>query len=407
LPTPAPAQGAFTNPSVTHLVQTYGINKAEAQMRIDLQAEILALSERLNADNDPAYGDIFIKHEPVFKIVISFADKSDRKPFLESLDPKLRRYVQLRTAKKSRSVFNRELEELNAAVRNMTIPFTSHYDLETERFVVTVADAAAADRVRAALPAARKIETVVEVGILPKREALPTGVQAGDRLHGGKPVFEVQGDARYYCSLGYAVNLTHEGVAKKGILTAGHCVNTMYVDYGGRYVTLSGPLIDKPHNDPLDGGDGISDKFDYQIWDATGLTVDNTIWYKDINSIPEFADTGTLRMTAITGFMNQKVGMVVCKSGHTTGITCGEIVNGNKTWDGVAGWIEVSKTKQRDISDFGDSGGPWFLYPGTSTTITGVGIHAAGGGIGSTSTAIYMPIDYIDDHNSTVSTIKQ
>lgn len=60
-------------------------------MRIDLQSEILALSEKLNTENDPAYADMFIQHEPVFKIVVMFADKRDRKPFLVSLDPKLRR----------------------------------------------------------------------------------------------------------------------------------------------------------------------------------------------------------------------------------------------------------------------------------------------------------------------------
>jgi hypothetical protein len=99
VPAAVAAQEPGTNPSVTHLMKTYGIDKAEAQMRIDLQNEILALSERLNTENDPAYGDIFIKHEPTYKIVVSFADKADRKPFLESLDPKIRRYVQLRTAR--------------------------------------------------------------------------------------------------------------------------------------------------------------------------------------------------------------------------------------------------------------------------------------------------------------------
>ena len=150
------------------------------------------------------------------------------------------------------------------------------------------------------------------------------------------------------------------------------------------------------------------DKYDYQIWDVTGLTVDNTIVYKDINGIPEFPASGTFHMTAITTFLNQKAGMIVCKSGNTTGITCGEITNGNLTYDGVAGWIQVSKTQQSVISQPGDSGGPWFLYPGTSSTITGVGIHTAGDSVsGPTGIAVYMPIDYIDDHITSVSTIKQ
>lgn len=405
------AQDGQTNPSVTHLMQSYKLDKAEAQKRIDLQAEILALSERLNTESDAAYADMFIQHEPVFKIIISFADQSDRKAFLETIDPKLRRYVQLKVAKKSRGVFTRELEELAVVLRPLTFPLTSKYDLETEKFIITVETQEAATRVTALLPATRKVETVVNVAPVPKIQAAPTGVQPGDRLSGGNPVFEDAGLVGW-CSLGYAVTYTFNGAARRGIVTAGHCANTSFIDFGGRNVTLSAPDVERRHRTtPPSGfpvGDGINDKYDYQIFEVTGLTVDNTIAYKDINSIPEFADTGTLRMTGITTFLNQKAGMVVCKSGHTTGITCGEITNGNLTRDGATGWIEVSKSRQRLISDGGDSGGPWFLYPGTSSTITGVGIHSAGNGVaGLTGTATYMPIDYIDDHIASVNTIKQ
>jgi streptogrisin D len=391
------------NPAVTHLMQAYGLDLAEAQKRINLQSEILALSDRLNKEKDSAYVDMYIKHAPNYKVVVMFSDKEDRRPFLESLSPKLRPYVKVKTAKRSRLLATKRYEELNTALRGLPFSYTSQYDLETEGFSIRVGDPVDVDQVKAVLPKGRKFDTKVEVGELPRTEALPTGVQPGDRLYGGNPIFEIQGNPSYYCTLGYAVNFTSGGVAKKGILTAGHCADTMYVDFGGHFVTLSGPVINKPDR----GTDGVSDKYDYQIWDVTGLTVDNTIVFKDINGIPEFPATGTFRMTAITTFLNQKAGMVVCKSGHTTGITCGEIVNGNYTWDGVAGWIEVSRTQQADISEPGDSGAPWFLYPGTSTTITGVGIHTAGGGTGYSSTAVYMPIDYIDDQITSVNTIKQ
>jgi hypothetical protein len=403
IPFTAHAQDSQPNPAVTHLMEAYGLDKAEAQNRIDLQFKVAELSDRLNKENDPAYADMYIKHAPKYNIVVMFTGTKKSQAFLDSVDPKIRRYVKLKNAKRSRGATARRLDELNAVLRQLSIPFTSEYNLETQRFLVTVEDPSDVEQVKAVLPRARRRDTTVEVGILPQREALPTGVQPGDRLYGGNPIFEVQGNTSFYCTLGYAVNYTSGGVAKKGILTAGHCADTMYVDFGGRYVTLSGPVINRPGQNE----DGLSDKYDYQIWDVTGLTVDNTIVYKDINGIPEFPATGTFRMTAISTFLNQKSGMVVCKSGHTTGITCGEIVNGNKTWDGVAGWIEVSRTQQADISAGGDSGGPWFYYPGTSSTITGVGIHTAGGGTGYSSTAIYMPIDYIDDHIFSVNTIKQ
>jgi V8-like Glu-specific endopeptidase len=403
---PAHAQNEpQVNPAVTHLMKSYSLDEAEAKRRIDLQGEIIKLSDRLNTENDPAYADMYIKHSPKYQIRVMFAaTKSDRKAFVDSLDPKIRPFVKLHTVKNPRSVTARRYEQLNAILRQLEIPYTAEFDLAKQRFVVTVEDPADVERVRSALPRPLRADTVVEVGDLPEPQAAPTGVQAGDRLYGGNPIFEIQGNSSYYCTLGYAVNYTSGGVAKKGILTAGHCADTMYVDFGSHFVTLSGPVINKPDR----GTDGVSDKYDYQIWDVTGLTVDNQIVYKDLNNIPEFPASGVFRMTAITTFLNQKAGMIVCKSGHTTGITCGEITNGNLTRDGAAGWIEVSKTQQTVISLGGDSGGPWFLYPGTSTTITGVGIHTAGNSVnGPTGIAVYMPIDYIDDHIISVNTIKQ
>lgn len=405
LPASVCAQEAFTNPSVTLLMQTYNISKDEAQMRIDLQNDILALSEKLNTENDTAYGDMYIQQEPTYKIVILFADKNDRKAFQDALDPKVRRYVQFKVAKKSRGIFTRELETLNTALAAISVPFTSKYDLASEQFVVTVQDDTAATKVKAALPDVRKVETVVRIAPLPKVQTAPAGAVAGDRLVGGDALRPgAGGSGSADCTLAYAVNYTLNGTAKKGILTAGHCSNTLKDFVNGHDITLAGPDVERPDR----GTDGLSDKYDFQIFDATGTTVDNRIRYVDKNNIPEFPDSGEFRLTAITSFLNQKAGMVVCKSGANTGITCGEITNGNLTWDGVPGWIEVSKTKQSVISIGGDSGSPWFLYPGSSTNITGVGIHTAGNAVsGPTGVAIYMPIDYIDDQNSTINTIKQ
>ncbi|HEU0135476.1 MAG TPA: trypsin-like serine protease, partial [Allosphingosinicella sp.] len=210
-----------------------------------------------------------------------------------------------------------------------------------------------------------------------------------------------------YCTLGYAVSFTSGGVTKQGILTAGHCYASMKAYLTDHDVTFSDPLVRKPAKVGGITPDNVSDKWDYLIWETTGLGVSSTISYVDKSSIPEFPASGTLKLTGISTFLNQKAGMVVCKSGHTTGLTCGEITNGNATHDGVTGWIEASKSKQALFADQGDSGGPVFYYPGTSTTITGVGITTASNlASGVAGTMIYMPIDYIDDHFSTVNTIK-
>jgi hypothetical protein len=132
------AQDPEPNPAVSHLMKAYNLDLAEAQRRIDRQAEILKLSERLNTENDAAYADMYIKHEPNYKIVVMFADNKDRQSFWESLSPKIRPYVKLKTAKRSRAIGAKRFEELNAPLRRLSVPFASKYDLETERFVVTV-----------------------------------------------------------------------------------------------------------------------------------------------------------------------------------------------------------------------------------------------------------------------------
>ena len=177
-------------------------------------------------------------------------------------------------------------------------------------------------------------------------------------------------------------------------------------------MTLSGPIVARDTRQAAAGSP--AGKYDYQIMDTTGLATSYAIEFKDINGIPEFPASGTLNLTRITAFNNQTAGMVACKSGVVTGITCGKIANGNLTWKdptapgtASAGWIQVSHTNQFDISAGGDSGGAWFLYPGASTDINGVGIHTAGAGTGAASVAIYMPIDYIDDQIVSVNTLKK
>lgn len=390
-----------SNPSITYLEKKYKISNAEATDRINIQNKVIELSEKLNTLNDPDYADLYIQHDPVFKIVIMFADKKDRFEFLKSLDPKMQKYVQIRSVNKSRKVFNSELDEINNAVRSTNIPFSSVFDLEKQKFIITVENNSNIDKIKKILPKATSNETLILTGKIPKIQAAPTGVQSGDRLYGGNPIWTNANATGLRCTLGYAVNYTSGGVAKKGILTAGHCDNAYFANMGNHDVLLYSPIVEKPHQ----AQDGIADKYDYQIWETTGLTVDNKIKYVNSNGIPEFSPTRVLNLTSIVTFLNQKKGMIVCKSGAVTGITCGEILNGNATHDGVAGWIEVGNSNQPNISAGGDSGGPWFLYPGKSSTISGVGIHIAGSD--NPDIAIYMPIDYIDDHLPSVNTIKQ
>lgn len=399
-----------SNPSVHYLKDKYNISQDEAEKRIGLQGDIIELSEKLNQQNDPNYADMYIQHEPVYKIVLLFTDNKDRLDFIKTLDPKMQRWVQVKQAKRSRDTYNRELEKINELLGSSNIDYTAEYDLESQKYLITVEDKQKVSTVKRALSdIGLQGDFKVEVGVVPKVEDV-SNYRSGDKIYAGEALWSSSASAiskpTAYCTLGYAVTYKSGTTLKKGILSAGHCPTTLYANVSGRAIKLSNPIVRKNKKNYSNGtaGDGLSDKYDYQIWDVTGIDVNNQVKYKDMNGIPEFPSSGIFNLTSIVSFNNQKKGMVACKSGANTGITCGTITNGNVTRDSASGWIMVGNSAQRDISTGGDSGSPWFLYPGTSTNITGLGIHTAGSD--NPDIAIYMPIDYIDDHISSVNTIK-
>lgn len=384
------------NPATYHLMQSYGLTQNEANERIELQDEIVALAEDLNSGDDANFTGLYVQHEPNFKIVLQFKSQSDKVDFKKTLDPKLRRYVQTVAVKKSRAEISGDIDALIASFSGNEIPFAGGYDLRTSKYEFIVNSNEDARALRAQIPPNLRGSVSLTVDEVPTIEAAPTGVRTGDSIIGGGTIRTTASSTGSRCTLGYSVRYTDSGTAKNGILTSAHCPNTMFYDAGGHWVTLSGPDVERR-----------TGKYDYQIFDVTGLSTNYRIMYRDLNGIPEFPSSGTFDLKRITSFMGQYRGQIVCKNGAVTGITCGEITNGNYVYNGSAGWIEVSKTRQADISAGGDSGGPWFYYPGSSREITGLGVHTAGAGTGSTSRAVYMPIDYINDHNSTVSTIKK
>lgn len=146
-------------------------------MRIELQNDVIALSEKLNQANDSDYADMYIQHQPVYKIIVLFADNSDRKDFLKSLDPKMQRWVQIKQAKKSRSIYSQELDDINMALNRLNLIYTSVYDLESQNFLITVENKSDINLVKQSLPKARNGEVTIKVGNIPKIQAAPSGVR--------------------------------------------------------------------------------------------------------------------------------------------------------------------------------------------------------------------------------------
>jgi hypothetical protein len=390
VPSPAepPAEGAQLpapgrNPAISYLMESYGISQADAEERIAVQNELVALTKRLNENSDPTFAGIAVTQSPRFKVQISFADKSDRKAFLESLSPKLRKYVQLRVVKASKKTRRTELAALSRQLAALGIVAAPGYNPETDNYYVDVNSSDDAAKVRAALPALVEAGLEVRVSPIPKSQAGPSGAQAGDSAQAGYAIYDTTAGAGT-CTWGFAV--TYGTANTSGIITAAHCGRPKVQKFGTHWLTFSTPATSQN-----------SGAYDYQIFETTGVRSDYYLNYTNKNGIPEFSGNWFTVNDYIIGW-NQFNGQVMCKSGAITGITCGSIIDEGYAWRPGYWFIKVSHTKQYDISAPGDSGGPWFMYPGTSTDVTAAGIHVAGDGTGPSSIAVYMPIDRAFDH---------
>lgn len=134
----------------------------------------------------------------------------------------------------------------------------------------------------------------------------------------------------------------------------------------------------------------------------------NEVYYENRSNLPGISTRSYYRVYAWAESSQQSVGDIVCKSGQQTGLTCGRITKKNGYYQGVYTWIAVANSThssyQADISDKGDSGSPWFFDVGTgaTTNVIATGLHVSGSGVGATAVALYMPLERINDHNSTV-----
>lgn len=147
-------------------------------------------------------------------------------------------------------------------------------------------------------------------------------------------------------------------------------------------------------------------KWDYIVLEGSPSLADDgiyDIYFENKSGLPNL--TGNyFDVTSYTAMTVSLLDSVLCKSGHQTGVTCGKVKAINATNNGAAGWIVVNRTTQADLSTDGDSGGPWFRDPGSGSKVVAVGIHSEGtpNCVGYACEAWVMPIEYIDDHDSSI-----
>lgn len=282
--------GGGRNPAVTHLMQAYRISEEVAQDRIEIQNEVVELAKRLNAESDPNYAGIWIEHEPVYRVVVAFADQQDRREFRTSLSPRLQRHVKIIPVAKSRRQSDQDTQQLIASLRALGDDFSGWFDETTQRFVVGVETAGARGKALQLIPPQLRGQVDVVVKKLPKPEVgPPTGVQSGDFIAGGYWVY-ISTDPAHpnpaQCTFGFPVRYGPSRLP--GVLTAAHCYNPLQPTpiaywYNGHWIRFdaANPIVRKYETtydymvlegSPTLGDDGIYDVYFVNTHNIPGVT---------------------------------------------------------------------------------------------------------------------------------------
>lgn len=126
------------------------------------QRQAASLSEYLNAISDPAYVDMYLKHEPKTHTVVLFtdADTKERQAWFEKLRQKFGTDIRLQKAVLTKVKAQREFGQIKVLLNRHQIDLQGGYDIEFERHQVRVdeTDYERAKQLLQALPFGSRID---------------------------------------------------------------------------------------------------------------------------------------------------------------------------------------------------------------------------------------------------------
>jgi hypothetical protein len=358
-PAPAPfsedalARGKAADPARSY-AEAFSVPAATARERLALQDEAVAYAQTLLASNPQGFVDLAIRHTPNFRIVIYYNKDIDRTALTSAAPVALRRYLAFNPIDRSRQGLEETRQSLLSALTAADVKFGLEYDLERQKFLVTIPQGSGRASYTAALPGPLKAEVELVEG------ALAQDIVA---LYAGW-WFEAAG----YCTAGWPVR---NSAGQEGLITAGHCgpPNQMYFSWNG------GPTLTNPY--PWRDTDTTFQTQDWAIYPLGSHTTERVVYIQNgttyngrTNNVP-----GVVSAYYEITYPRQPVaGQYICKNGGTTGITCGVVVATNWSGDGYRNVVKVSSSAQPYIAAGGDSGGPVFTWSADGSMAHPVGI---------------------------------
>lgn len=383
---PQVAVTADRSPGQIYLMEAHGISAAEAAERLALQDAVAQTAQRLAAEFPDDFGGAWIEHEPTYRIIVGFKNAEQRRAVRDTIAPQQRRFVQIRNVRQSVREREATSDAIIAALRALGLRYVSYYEHQTDDMIIEVGSDLSVGRIRQALPQGLQDNVKIVRGNVPA-PLQATGAVAGDYVYPGFWWAATSGGG-YTCSFSFAVR---DNQNRDGILTAGHCPS------GPAYLYRANPA---PHWISLAAATvsffATGTKYDYRFYPTQGMATGAWLWFDNstskirgsdldgtslagsssANVIAGYPADGYWKVVGTYGYYDQKVGDVICKSGHSTGLTCGKVTHGFYTYNGAKGWIETGQSTQRYYVFAGDSGGAVFTSP-VNGAIKAAGIISA------------------------------
>jgi hypothetical protein len=311
--TSSPAAGGAQAAAVRSLVQSLGITQQEAAQRLRAQSAQTAAADQLTRSLGQHAAGAYVDSATGGLVVNVLDSASAATVRAAGAQPRL----------VTRSMAR--LEQIKAALDRAAGPAGTAWsvDVASNTVVVSVPRGSTGPRTAALLALARSYGSGVSI-----QTAAPVSTMA---FYGGQAI--LTGGAR--CTAGFITRVPSSG--NQYVLTAGHCTNI-----GSSWTTSSGQTIGPTAASRFPGDDfgaiRISNPGSLQ---PQGGVLRNGA-FQDISSAGRVA-----------------VGSTVCKTGSTTGTTCGRVISYNTTVNYPQGTV-FGLTTTNVCTQAGDSGGPLF-----------------------------------------------
>lgn len=328
----------------------YDVPVAEASRRLSLQDDVGDLGAALEANEGATFGDLYIQHEPSFRVVALSTRGGAQTVAPYVAGTPLEAEIEVRPAEATLRELRAAQARAISAYEATGVPFESDINVQQNRAEIYVTQQ-------------RRVSSSSSPQLPPHVEVLTVDtLSTPDRSITGGYRFTPPGGAS--CTTAFTVRYNAN---TEGQLTAAHCSDNMY--YRGDYMR-------------------------FRQQDQTGSSDaqwHTTFGYEDL---AYFRSSGAANspVRRVAGRTNQRVGRYVCKFGQTTGRTCGRIAGRDYTPSEYINsanstFIRVHKQSGGNLSSAGDSGSPWF------DGAIALGVHSGSSRYNSND-AIYMAINY-------------